>query len=352
MNKKTKYCHLYPVLLLALVGMMLTSSCTNDGRPDVSHIPSDTRFVRTELDLIESPTKEQTLALANKDSAFYDIYFRDILTLRGTTKDSIILSMQQWMKDSLIADLWSKTKNKYKNINELKSQTDQMFKYLKYYFPNKIKDQPDIYTFISGFDFQLFIFENDNGNDAIGLGLDMFLTPDIHYKMIDPDNTNFSDYITRSWNHDHIVKKIGEIYVHDVLGESPGKRMIDQMIHHGKSLYILSQILPENQDSVIIEYSQKQLEWCQDNELQIWSFFLDNKLFFESNPVIINKYINLSPDSPDMPKDAPGRTGDYMGWQIVKAFMKRYPETTIQELISMVDAQSLLEKSKYKPKRK
>ena len=53
-----------------------------------------------------------------------------------------------------------------------------------------------------------------------------------------------------------------------------------------------------------------------------------------------------------MPTEAPGRTGDYIGWQIIRAYMKRYPETSLNDLIKMNDSQMILEKSKYKPKQK
>ena len=51
-----------------------------------------------------------------------------------------------------------------------------------------------------------------------------------------------------------------------------------------------------------------------------------------------------------MPAGAPGRTANYMGWQIVKKYMNRNPETTMQDLIAYTDAQKLLEESKYKPR--
>lgn len=53
-----------------------------------------------------------------------------------------------------------------------------------------------------------------------------------------------------------------------------------------------------------------------------------------------------------MPKAAPGRTANFIGWQIVKAFMEKYPKTTLEELINMHDSQIFMEKSKYKPKQK
>lgn len=80
--------------------------------------------------------------------------------------------------------------------------------------------------------------------------------------------------------------------------------MLDQMIHNGKALYITELLLPEVHDSIIHEYSAAQLNWCRRNELQMWSFFFDRKLFYESNPSKIAKYIYPSPTSPDMPSVA------------------------------------------------
>ena len=52
-----------------------------------------------------------------------------------------------------------------------------------------------------------------------------------------------------------------------------------------------------------------------------------------------------------MPPAAPGRTANYIGWQIVKAYMRRNPEADIQDLIEATDAQQFLQKSRYKPKK-
>jgi len=51
-----------------------------------------------------------------------------------------------------------------------------------------------------------------------------------------------------------------------------------------------------------------------------------------------------------MPTEAPGRTANYIGWQIVKKFMQKKPKLTMLDLIAHNDAQKLLEESKYKPR--
>jgi hypothetical protein len=338
--------------IVSLIIVTFLFSCKDTKAPDVSHIAAEIEIVRTENQLSSIKSIAEIDKLMDTHKAFYSLYFPEVLSIRNANNpDSLYEGVSGFLKDTLISKLFSQVDAKYSDLSSVKSEATQMYQYLQYYFPLQIS-VPRIYTFISEYGYQAFIFQDDNGNDGIGLGLDMFLSPDIDYKSINPDNTNFSSYITRTWNRDHIVPKIADLHITEIIGDAPGHKMLDQMIHNGKALYIKELILPKIQDSLIFEYTGEQLQWCQDNELEMWSFFLDKKLFYESNPVKIGKYINPSPNSPDMPADSPGRTANFIGYKIVKAYMDRYPKTTLAELIAMKDCQQLMEKSKYKPTRK
>jgi len=52
-----------------------------------------------------------------------------------------------------------------------------------------------------------------------------------------------------------------------------------------------------------------------------------------------------------MPPEAPGRIANYMGWQIVKTYMNRYPDKGLEMLIMENDAQKILDLSKFKPRK-
>jgi hypothetical protein len=101
-----------------------------------------------------------------------------------------------------------------------------------------------------------------------------------------------------------------------------------------------------------MEVSAQQWDWLVDNEKEIFSFFLQESLFYDSNWQKIRKYVEYSPNSPGMPIEAPGRTGAWLGWQIVKALMKKNPSLTLTEMIQRVDAKQFLTDSGYKPPRK
>jgi len=63
----------------------------------------------------------------------------------------------------------------------------------------------------------------------------------------------------------------------------------------------------------------------------------------------IIRYINASPTTSGFPLDSPGRTGVWIGWQIVRKYMKNFPETTLSELMQNSDYQQILNDSKYFP---
>jgi len=236
----------------------------------------------------------------------------------------------------------------FKDFEPLELEFEEAFQFYKYYFPES--QTPDLYTFTSEYSYQNFIFD-DNGKDGLGIGLDMFLGADYPYRKYLPENPSFSEYFTRAFNKEHLVKKTLDALIEDKIGRQQGDRLIDYMVQNGKKMYFLKALLPEVDDEIIMEYTTEQLNWCKDNELQVWAYFLGEDLLYSSERKKIRKLIEPSPQGPsDMPPEAPGRTANWMGWQIVKAYMKRHPDTTLEQLIEPGDAQKFMDKSKYKPK--
>jgi hypothetical protein len=319
--------------------------------PDLEGIEINNNIIRYEQELLNyapyNPEKFQ--ALASKHPVFTSLFFNSVLPLNGKIgQDTFCNSLNGFLQDSLITNLFKIVEEDYSDFSALESDITQALKTYKYYFPyTKI---PNIYTFISEYSFQKFIFQ-DQFTDGIGIGLDMFLGADYPYKYLDPDNPNFSQYITRRFTKEHIVLKIVQTLLEDNMLQNPGERLIDKMVQNGKKLYITKKILPTSPDSIIFEYTDTQMKWCNDNELQMWAFFFDQNLFYETSGVKINKFIDESPNSPNMPTEAPGRTGNYLGYKIVDSFMKKNKDMTLSELILFDDAQKLMEMSNYKPKK-
>ena len=337
-------------LLFFLVFLILSCESDKTFIPDISQQDVDFNFVEFDVELFQLDTtniEEGVKNLQDKYPSFTNLFLESILPLKDRNGKLDIASLKGFISDSSLQNL-NDTLSLIINKSSLKSEFEEAFKYLKFYFPSW--DTPNVYTLISGFAYQRFILEDD-GKDAIGVGLDFFLGENYPYKKIDPKNPSFSSYQTRSFNKDHIVKKALEVWLEDKIPTASSNNLVSHMITNGKKLYCLDKLLPETSDTVIIEYTADQLSWAEANQLQIWSFFFDQKLFYETNLRKLNKYINPSPDSPGMPEQAPGRIANYMGWQIVEAYMKRYPEKSLEMLLMERDAQKIMDLSKYKPKK-
>ena len=339
----------YPVLLFAALFLF---SCKNEvDIPNTDQINIELKVVRFEEELFNLDTNNMDIALKQLEEnypAFYQLYFNQILPL---TKDSsqLSLSVKKFITDPSMRKLKDTTQSVIDNFKEIKRDLTSAMKLAKYYLPQyKV---PSFYTFISEYGYQSFVFD-DNRTDGVGIGLDMYLGSTFDYKKLDPQNPNFSDYITRTFNKDHIVPKTVSTIIEDIVPMQSGPTLLDQMISNGKKLYIKKKLLPTTNDTLIFEYSKSQMKWVQDNELEIWSFFIDQNLMYESKIGKINKYINDSPNAPGMPQEAPGKTANYIGYKIIEAYMDKYTDKEITDLLQATDLQVILDESKYKPKRK
>ena len=335
--------------------MMHITSCGEDSRefvPDVSGIELSNKVIRFEQLMSELDTNnlaEEVQKLNTDYTQFYSVYFRNVLPFETKTPEGFLSNFRGYLSDERIQKLQDTTAIVFRDFDtETLPKLENAMKMMRHYFPEF--KAPNIYTFISEYTYQQFLF-SDADRDGVGIGLDMFLGADYPYKQLDPNNPAFSRYLTRTFNKEHLPRKIAEILVDDIIGKPPGSRLLDQMIHNGKRLYILDRVLPTAQDSILLEYTDKQTKWVTENELSMWAFFFDENLFYESNAMKINKYINPSPSSPGMPDAAPGRTANYVGWKIVEAYMKK-SKSTLNELIDMNDSQKIMDESRYKPGRR
>lgn len=345
------------LLYVALIIITFTIwSCESESKefiPDISDIKIEHDIIRFDnlLSQLDTNNLENDVEILKaKYPEFADTYFSRVLPFIGKTNEDFLANLRGYLGDERIKKLQDTVAILFKDIEKgALADLEKSMKYMKYYFDDF--EAPNVYTFISEYTYQKFIFE-DKGKDGLGIGLDMFLGKDYKYKEIDPNNPSFSQYLTRTFSKEYIPKMMMEILINDRLGRVPGSRLLDHMIHNGKQLYILDKVMPETPDSILFEYTTDQTDWVKSNELEMWAFFFDKNLFYESNTMKINKYINPSPNSPGMPPNAPGRTANYMGMQIVKAYMKKFPKTSIQELIDLNDSQEIMDNSRYKPKQK
>jgi hypothetical protein len=318
--------------------------------PDVSDIEVEVTIRRFEQDFFALDTNQLEAELPVLEStygAFSDIYFGQILGSKDPriAPEGHIDYVRGFLTYPFVQKLYDTTQVVYPDLDFFQEELTQAFRFLKYYYPEI--PTPDVTTFISEFSIANFIYDQQ----SLATGLDFFLGSDYPYARYNAGNPNFSDYLIRSYNRDHLTSKTIRPLVEDLTGEPGGNRMIDYMVNNGKKLYLLDHLLPYKPDTVIIEYTADQLAWCEENELEIWAHFLREELLYSTDWQNFRKLVEYSPNSPGMPPEAPGRTANWVGWQIVKAYMKRFPDTSMEQLMQLSDSQAILEGSRYRPRR-
>lgn len=125
------------------------------------------------------------------------------------------------------------------------------------------------------------------------------------------------------------------------------------MIQYGKEAYIKSLLNPGASDAVHLGYAEEAYQWCQANERQVWSYFLENDFIYSTDKELEKRFLDLGPFSKfglQIDLESPSRIGRFIGYQIVEQYMDKYKNTGINELIAL-DAITLLKQSNYKPKR-
>lgn len=352
MNQFLQNCTLGIILCFSL----FIASCGSSDKdiPDVSDIPVAFDLLRTEeiIAKLDTNTTNILAPLYKVDSSFFEIYFERLLQvpifqMSVEQQDNFI---KGFIRDSRIRRIMHEVDSIYGDFFEIEDALAESFQYAKYYFPEKAT--PNIYTYISEFTYQRFIFNNGQ-QDGIALGLDMFLGENYPYAKYVPNNTFFSQYLVRRYTKDYIVRNTAETLAEDWLGVPRGETLLDMMIYHGKKLYITQKLIPHESEAKVMGYTDEQLQWCADNEQEMWSYLFKENLFYSTDMNKIKKLVTPSPHSTGMPPEAPGRTANYLGWKIIEAFMARNGFEP-QEILSLntFSSQEILEMSKFKPKRK
>jgi gliding motility-associated lipoprotein GldB len=329
---------------------LLLSACGRNKKVDVSNIAVDVKIERfdKEFDAMKTkPMAQQAAYLQNKYGAFYRDYVALLLQDQNiNVNDTAYFKLiRQVFAGSPYIDLKHDVDSVYPNMDKPQADLTDAFRHIKYYFPQK--KLPRVYAFFSGFMAQTTV-----GNGYFGIGLDLFLGANSRFY---PALTeSFPHYLSRNFNEQNIAPRVVEgMAREDMFPESDSsKSMLSKMIYNGKIMYYMDQILPDVPDSIKIGYTGAQLKWCQQFEPKIWAFFLEQNLLYETDYPKIQKYLTEAPFTPGLGEknESAPKLAIWTGWQIVRAYMDKHPDVTLPELMTNLDAQKILNDSKYRPK--
>jgi len=313
------------------------SSATEQGEDTLS-VP----ILRFDEDLFvvkkESFTSD-TQKLHQKYHSFFYLFTQKIIKVGGPESALLRENLLGFLNDPDILSVKSEVKKQFPELTSEHKALELAFGKFHELFPDTVI--PHLVTMLSGFNYNIALTDS-----SLAIGLDMYLGETCRYYEL----LAMPKYKVRNMTRKQLVPDaIRGFLLGNFEMKSPVEDLVSWMIYHGKILYLTQHVLPDVEEQSIFGSSEAQLNWCKKNEGKIWGHFIDRKLFYSTDFKDQVSYINDGPFTPGFPDESPARIGVWLGWQLVKSYMKKNSSTSIPQLMAIQDAHLLFNKSGYKP---
>lgn len=244
------------------------------------------------------------------------------------------------INNPLWRELFSEVQKKYKKSESIDAELEKVFKHIKFHFP-KTKS-PKVYTVIAEMDYDNKVIYADS---LVIISLEMYLGKDHKFY-------EFPAYIRQNFEQRQMMPDLVASFGKSKITTEKDNTLLSQMIYHGKLLYLKDLLLSGYTDDVKMGYTPKEISWCEENESYIWRYFLENELLYSNELKLNSRFIAPAPFSKfylEIDNESPGQVGAWIGWQIVRSFVKNN-DVPVAKLLEL-NAKELFKKSKYKPKK-
>jgi gliding motility-associated lipoprotein GldB len=292
----------------------------------VEEIPVDIKVER--FDKVFFETKPQDLAKIKKQYPFF---------FPAGNDDNVWLNK---MQDPIWREVYTEVQKKYSNFEPVREEFNSLFQHVKYYFPET--KTPKVITVIGEMDYNAKAIYADS---LVIVALELYLGK--NHKFYE-----FPNYLKENFEEKQIMPDVVSGFTFRKIPVSADRTLLSQMIFEGKQLYAKDLLLPKYTDAEKMGYTPQQIKWCEENEEYMWRHFIENEMLYSEDPKLNTRFIAPAPFSKfylEIDNDSPGRVGAWIGWQMVRSYMKNN-NVTLPELLK-TNTKEIFEKSKYKPKK-
>lgn len=327
----------YQVFTFILISLAFIA-CEDDKcieSPDVSHIEVSVNIERLDKKLYKIPTKNELEEILRENPMFAEGF----LKLSTYPMPQILVDRYfNLLNAGDIDSLFIEVDNAFGDMEDIRLQFEDAFRHLKYYFPDaKI---PKIQTVVTGIANDMYLSDS-----LIIIGLDYYLGPNGKYRPMD-----IPGYLLKRYQKQYLVPQLMLMYSSNFNStDFDDQSALADMIYYGKAYHMTKNLMPCLPDSLLTGYTAFETKDIDEHEPVIWASILENKVLYERNPFVKDKFLSERPKTLEVGENCPGRIGRWVGWNIVDKFADENPDVTLPELMRMDDAQKLFTESKYKP---
>jgi len=233
------------------------------------------------------------------------------------------------------------------HITEMNRSFREVIGRWHYFFPDSVI--PSVVYMNSGLNYSAFCTDS-----VFATGLDYFLGSDnAIVNKLPPDL--FPAYLRDDMKPEYAtINTVKDFCQREVSQSVPfpdRPDLLSLLVFHGKVMYMMDLLMPEVSDSSKMNWSSAQMEWAFANEWNTWKELARQDVMFSTSMRKNVRWFDFGPftNVGNVPQDSPPQLGIWMGWNIIRAYMREHPQTPIQKLLHGVPDKSLLQTYKPKP---
>lgn len=280
-----------------------------------------------------------TSSFNHQDSTALGIYMMDILRVGRPEDSTAQVYFQSFLENKDMKELGRHIDSTFNDLSEVEYEISQAWAYFQHYF--KITDTPKIYYINSGFNSGAYV----DGKEIL-IGLDMYLGKDNELlKRLPPDR--FAQYIKDKMDIAHLPADIIIQAIAEKAYQEPKKaNMLEYMVAYGKIQYLLDLCMPYTPDHLKMRYSAEEVDYLQKSEAEIWRYIVREKYLYSNEYDKYSPWFSVGPFTSTLAQESPDRVGIYMGWMMLRSYMAKHRDLTIDQIIQLNSEEILKE---YKP---
>jgi len=326
--------------------LFLSASCGSDPLDvDTSSVTVDpVKVQRLDEDFFNLDTSRLVSGVSDirkKYGIITDCFLNNVICYTSPDSADCYYTLATFLTDHSMTGTWEACTTKFADgFAFLEADLTTAYTYFLAHFPDR-RLPKGVFMMVSGFNYNYISCEG-----YYAIGMDWFLGKDnIYYQGL-----NWPMYQRRKMEPEYMSAGFVRSWMlNEFPFNSEKNDVINRIVYEGKIIYLQKALLRETPDTIITGFSQVQLDWCEANEAEMWAKMIEDNTVYSENEEDLNHLTVDAPFTPGFPKESPGRAGVWLGMRIVEAYMDRFPETTLEELMEMSDGQLLLTQSKYKP---
>lgn len=311
---------------------------------EIDDVQLEVRIGRLDQDLFHAAPDSMNAASLKAYAdygEFYRIYIEEVLQGAPLEDPRLSMVLNRFVNDPDWRAAQEAVDSVLGDLEPQRLQFEEAFKRLKVLFPDSLT--PRIITFNSGFNYGIFPTDS-----VLGIGVEWFIGTDQPViGLLAPEA--FPQFVKERMVPEMLVPSAvkGWLLVH-YTRDIAGADLLTNLVETGKVMALLDALLPDTEPHLKFAFSKEHIAWCEAHEYDIWKDIVSKDQLFSKKNEDIGRLMNDGPFTSDLPRESPGHIGEWIGYRMVRSYMKANPKTNFAQLFALEDPRLILQH--YKPR--